>query len=105
MNYWILYRLDNGSIHGSPYLGDTDEWTNIPDGCGVIGPIPQEDSKAKDASENPDWYTVQNDILVPVPDIDAKRAAKEAEKNKPKPPSKEDRIASLEEALMTLMGL
>jgi len=42
MNYWFLYNLIDGTIYGSPYLGLADEWTNIPNGCGAIGPFEKE---------------------------------------------------------------
>ncbi|WP_436663536.1 hypothetical protein ACOALA_13410 [Alicyclobacillus acidoterrestris] len=64
MNYWFLYTTSTGAIYGQPYLGYADEWTNIPDGCAVLGPIDESDPTATDAWQNPSFYTVQNGTLV-----------------------------------------
>lgn len=68
MNYWFLYNVSDGSIYGAPYLGDATEWTNIPQGCGVIGPFPQETASAeiRDAFMHPNYYTVRNGSLTAV---------------------------------------
>lgn len=44
----------------SHYLGDTDEWTNIPDGCDVLGPIPDTDTAAQQAYNFPNRYGVKD---------------------------------------------
>lgn len=82
MNYWFLYNMADGSIYGQPYLGNADEWTNIPTGCAVLGPF--DEAKAgttvKDAFAHPNYYIAQNDNLVAVANIatlqlaDAKQA-------------------------------
>lgn len=71
MNYWFLYNTANGSIYGSPYLGNADEWTNIPEGCAVLGPIDASSANAQvvDAFSNPDHYIVQNNELTAVSNI------------------------------------
>lgn len=71
MNYWFLYNLSDGSIHGAPYLGNADEWTNIPRGCGVLGAIPADTASLQviDAFNNPTHYTVQNGQLTAVANI------------------------------------
>ena len=60
MNYWFLYNLTNGNIHGAPYLGYADEWTNIPDGCGVLGPFEEKTApnEVKQAFVDPMSYKV-----------------------------------------------
>jgi len=69
MNYFFLYTETTGQIYGAPYLGTAEEWTNIPEGCGVIGPIDQSDSTATDAYQHPERYLVQNGELVLQPYI------------------------------------
>ncbi|GIM47049.1 hypothetical protein DNHGIG_25980 [Collibacillus ludicampi] len=73
MNYWFLYNLSDGSIFGAPYLGIAEEWTNIPSGCGVLGPLPKDSAPEEvvDAFNNPQYYMVQNDELVQKPDYAA----------------------------------
>lgn len=71
MYYWFLYVLSTNEIYGTPYLGTATEWTNIPDGCGVIGPIPDSDPTATDAYQHPERYLVQNGELVLQPYITA----------------------------------
>lgn len=85
-NYWFLYNLSDGSIYGSPYLGLAEEWTNIPDGCGVIGAIEESDATAMDAFANPHYYLVQDGQLVEKTDLEeiklsAAKQAKIAELN------------------------
>ncbi|MCL6597928.1 MAG: hypothetical protein K6T81_04240 [Alicyclobacillus macrosporangiidus] len=64
MNYWFLYKSD-GTIYGPPYLGNAEDWTNIPAECaGVLGPIPDIDPVATDAWKHPNHYAVQNAQLV-----------------------------------------
>jgi hypothetical protein len=71
MNYWFLYKLDTGEIYGAPYLGTADQWTNIPDGCGVLGPFPQDSAPQEvvDAFNNPQYYVVQDGELVKRPNF------------------------------------
>jgi hypothetical protein len=69
MKYWFLYNLSDGSIHGAPYKGDVDEWTNVPDGCGVLGPIDEADETATDARLNPTHYIVKDGNLAAVDNI------------------------------------
>lgn len=67
MNYWFLFRLDTGKIYsGYTYKGEAEEYTNIPEGCGVIGPFPQDTASTEvlDAYANPDKYLVQDGALV-----------------------------------------
>lgn len=65
MNYWFLYNYTTGTIT-QPYLGNADQWTNIPSGQGVIGPFSQASATAavQDAYTNPQLYTVQSGQLV-----------------------------------------
>lgn len=69
MNYWFLYKLDTGEIYGAPYLGSVEEWSNVPDGCGVIGPFPVDSAPLEvvDAFQNPQYYLVQDEKLVQIP--------------------------------------
>lgn len=71
MNYWFLYTLITGKIYGTPYLGTATEWTNIPDGCGVLGPIDGYAPSAGviDAYNHPEKYLVQNDQLILQPNF------------------------------------
>ncbi|OOM76568.1 hypothetical protein [Clostridium sp. BL-8] len=63
-NYWFLYNLTDGSIYGSPYKGGATEWTNIPDGCGVVGFIDDKVTDiVKEAFEKPLKYKVVNNEL------------------------------------------
>ncbi|WP_304459097.1 hypothetical protein [Alicyclobacillus sendaiensis] len=64
MNYFFLYQTSSGQLYGTPYLGTAMEWTNIPEGCGVIGPIDQSDPTATDAYQHPERYLIQNGELV-----------------------------------------
>ncbi|SFU71368.1 hypothetical protein [Alicyclobacillus macrosporangiidus] len=64
MNYWFLYTTATGEIYEAPYLGNATEWTNIPEGCAVLGPIDQSDPTATDAWQHPNHYAVQNGQLV-----------------------------------------
>lgn len=70
MNYFFLYNATTGEIYGSPYLGYTDEWTNVPDGCAVLGPIPESAAgeTAKEAFANSRNYLIQNGDFVYRPD-------------------------------------
>ncbi|WP_027416197.1 hypothetical protein [Aneurinibacillus terranovensis] len=72
MNYWFLYTKSTGEIYGAPYLGSAEEWTNIPDGCAVLGPFSEDDADAavKDAFANADLYVVSNGMLTRKPDAD-----------------------------------
>lgn len=63
MKYWFLYNLNDGSVHGSPYLGYIEEWTNIPESCGIIGGLDESDI-VKDAFINPSKYKVVNKELI-----------------------------------------
>jgi hypothetical protein len=106
MNYFFLYQVENGTLYGSPYLGETEEWTNIPSGCGAIGPFPEDHVTASDAYVNPDCYNVQNGTLTPVATIDQIKEKKLSDLSKLKSmPNLEDRISSLEAATLSLMGL
>ena len=66
MNIFMLYKTDTGELYGSPYLGTADTWTNIPDGCALLGPIPQDqaDEAVKAALQRPDLYRVQDGEVV-----------------------------------------
>uniref|UniRef100_UPI001A8F9721 hypothetical protein n=1 Tax=Alicyclobacillus suci TaxID=2816080 RepID=UPI001A8F9721 len=69
LNYWFLYRAD-GTIYGAPYLGNADEWTNIPPECsGVLGPfdVASASEAVQDAYAHPERYLVQNGQLVEQP--------------------------------------
>lgn len=70
MNYFFLFNTTTGEIHGSPYLGYVDEWTNIPDGCEVLGPFSEADADAtvQAVFERPRDYIVQDGALVYRPD-------------------------------------
>lgn len=80
--YWFLYNLIDESIYGAPYLGPASEWTNIPKGCGVIGPFDELTANeiVKDAYIHPNYYLVQTDKIIARPNIldlqlaDAKQA-------------------------------
>lgn len=100
MNYWFLYNLSDGSVHGAPYLGPAYEWSNIPEDCSVLGPIEEEKATdiIKDAYVNPLKYkVVNNEIvinsayveLIPIPQA----------------PSDKDRLAAVENAIAALMGV
>jgi hypothetical protein len=73
MNHFFLYDTTNGNIHGSPYLGEANEWTNIPAGCDVLGPFEAStaDATVQDAYLHPNHYTIQNGQLVADPNISA----------------------------------
>jgi hypothetical protein len=63
-NYWFLYNTNDGSIYGSPYRGGATEWTNIPDGCGVIGFTEDKVTDlVKDAFVTPAKYKIVNGEL------------------------------------------
>lgn len=64
MNYWFIYDLVTGKIKFSPYKGNATEWSNIPDGCGVIGPISEENSAANKAFIYPDCATVVDGEII-----------------------------------------
>lgn len=74
-DYWFLYEKSTGVIYGTPYLGYVEEWTNIPKGCGVIGPVSYSDIQATEAFKHPNYYTVLNEQLTPVSNIEELRAA------------------------------
>jgi hypothetical protein len=80
VNYWFLYKLDTGEIYGSPYLGSAEEWTNIPDGCGVIGPFPKDSASQEvvDAFNNSKDYKVVDGQLVHSPYVPTLDEAKQA---------------------------
>ncbi|GFN32612.1 hypothetical protein [Paenibacillus xylaniclasticus] len=110
MNYWFLYRLDGGAIFGAPYLGYTEEWTNIPDGCGVIGPIEENDEIAIDVAKYPEFYNVVDGQLQAVSNIDELKA-NIPEYVPPKSPEQlrieqlEAQIASLQNAIDALISV
>jgi hypothetical protein len=62
--YWFLYVTSTAEIYGPPYKGNVDEWTNVPEGCSVLGPIDESDVTVTDAYNNPSHYLVQNEKLV-----------------------------------------
>lgn len=66
MNYWFLYLTVNGSIYEQPYYGSAIEWTNIPSGCAVLGPLDEKDMTVQDAWRNPSHYEVQGNVLVKI---------------------------------------
>jgi hypothetical protein len=74
-NYWFLYNISDGTFYGAPYLGNATEWTNIPDGCAILGPYAQGDATdtIKDAFMHSTYYTVQNGELTPVDNIEELR--------------------------------
>lgn len=82
MNYFFVYRLSDGTFYGSPYFGGADEWTNVPEGCGVVGPLQNVDGTATDAFQNPDCYTVVNGKLTPLPNISDIKTKKEVEQQR-----------------------
>ncbi len=65
MNYFFLYVVSTGEIYTTPYFGNAIEWTNIPEGCAVIGPFDSATASAtvKDAYLHPNYYIVQNGVL------------------------------------------
>lgn len=71
MNYWFLYNLTTGEFYGSPYLGNADEWTNIPVGCSVLGPFDEATATTtiKDAYIHPNYYLVQAGAIAAKPNI------------------------------------
>jgi hypothetical protein len=73
VNIFILYKTDTGELYGSPYLGTADTWTNIPDGCATLGPIPQADADVavQAALQRPDLYLVHDGAVVAKPEADA----------------------------------
>ena len=73
MNYWFLYDLADGSIYGAPYLGEATVFDNIPNGCGLIGPISENDVTAIGASVHPQYYLVQSGVLTQKPDYDTRQ--------------------------------
>ncbi|ASS66472.1 MULTISPECIES: hypothetical protein [unclassified Paenibacillus] len=88
MKYWFLYSLTDGEITQN-YCGDADEWTNIPNGCGVIGPL-NDDELVEDAFMNPLYYQVTNATLTKRSNYDELRAA--YERNMRVPPSTEKQL-------------
>lgn len=68
--YWFIYDQATGDIHEAQKV-DTDEWTNVPDGCGVVGF--EHSDVVLEAYENPHLYFVQNGELVVKTDADARR--------------------------------
>ncbi|MDR3595084.1 hypothetical protein [Clostridium sp.] len=98
-NYWFLYNTTDGSIYGLPYMGSTTEWTNIPQGCGVVGFIGDEvTDTVKDAFTTPQKYTIANNELTVNSSYVVPIAGTPI-------PSDEDRITALESALSALMGV
>lgn len=97
MDYFFLYNTD-GTIYGSPYLGYVDEWTNIPSGCAVLGPFSEEtaDATIKAAFEHPRDYIVFNGTLVYRQDPNPPG---------PQPPSEEERLHAVEDAIASIIGL
>lgn len=103
MQFWFIFDLSNGTIKEN-HLLQTEQWTNIPGGCGVIGPLANTDSKAKDAFSNPDFYTVQGGVLTPVADIEQRRVAREAGRQAQQSmPTIEDRLKATEDMLMEIV--
>lgn len=98
MNYWFLYNISDGGIHGSPYMGSATEWTNIPEGCGVVGFTDDKvTDTVKDAFLTPAKYKVVNNELVVnngyvEPTIISQ-------------PTLEERVASAENMITKLMGV
>ena len=95
-NYWFLYNLSDGSIYGCSYLGMASEWTNIPAGCGVIGPFAETEAPetVKEAFVNPLAYKVADGELVAsgyVPPVIVQ------------PPSEGDRLSAVEAAITDMM--
>lgn len=70
MKYWFLYNLSDGSLYGAPYMGYVTEWTNIPNGCGVVGGLDESDI-VKDAFMNPQNYKVVNEELTLITTTDS----------------------------------
>lgn len=98
MNYWFIYREDNGEICGAPYKGGATEWNNIPNGCKVIGFLENNiTDEVKKAFENPKKYKVINNKLVINEDY--------VEIKILQVPSDSDRLTALESAISTLMGV
>lgn len=97
-NYFFLYNTSTGEIHGSPYFGYVDEWTNVPDGCAVLGPFSEETAgeTVKAVYEKPRDYIVQNGTFVYRADPNPPA---------PQPPTQEERLQSVEDAITVLMGL
>lgn len=63
-NYWFIYNNTDGSLY-SHYLGETDEWTNVPDGYSALM-FQDTDVDAQKAFMYPKDYIVQNGQLVNV---------------------------------------
>lgn len=70
--YWFLYDLTSGEIKASQKV-ETDDWTNIPEGCGVLGFGDDTTAVVLDAYENRNLYEVQNGEIVQKIDADARR--------------------------------
>lgn len=88
MNYWFLFNLNDGSLYGGSYLGTATEWTNVPDGCGVIGPFAESEANdlVKRAFVEPLTARVINGVLA---------ATDYAPPVVVQPPSLEDVVADL----------
>ena len=97
-NYWFLYNFDTGSIYGSPYKGGATEWTNIPEGCGILGFIGDEVTDiVKEAFKKPLKYKiVNNELIVNDNYIEPEIILQ---------PTQEDRISTLENVISVLMGV
>lgn len=101
-NGWFLFDLSTKQIT-QVYLGYADEWTNVPNGMGVIGPLTKEE-KTMDALYNPDCYKVENDNLIPLPNIDEIKARKEAEKEQQSHlPTLDQQVEQMQEVINMLM--
>lgn len=98
MNYWFLYSLIDGSIYGGPYLGPAIEWTNIPNGCGVLGPFDEETApnEAIQAFLDPMSYKIIGGKFVYEQYIPPEQ--------EPQPPSMEERMSSMEDIIMMLLA-
>lgn len=96
-NYWFLYKLTDGSIKLAQLVSDT-EWTNIPDGCQVIGFTSDKITDVvKDAFEKPSKYKVVNNELSINSDY--------VEPTIIVVPTDSDRISALESTMSVLMGV
>lgn len=87
MNFYFIYNKTDGTLHGLPYMTASATWTNIPDGCAILGPIDESDAIAQSAATSPTEWTVQNGALVhsnaPTDQerLDAAKAAQKAQLN------------------------
>lgn len=63
MGYWFRYSASDGVIAEVAISNET-EWTNVPNGYAMLGPLVLDDTIAQDAANKKDEYTVQNGQLV-----------------------------------------